>query len=127
MNVDDFSYIRCVNCKKVIILPISCENNYTLLSNMCDKYNEMNECCKYSNFLFSSIEYGVEEDYLKMDDLPLKLRREFPPEVTHEFAYGKHLLFVNKHNGNNVIISVDSNNVMVTDDYATTIVYVMDD
>ena len=127
MEIDDFSYIRCTNCKNVKIVPIPYEHNHTLLSNMCDEYTKMNECCDDSNILFSTVKYGIENRHIKITDLPLALRKEFLPEVTHEFACGKHLLVITKHNGDKVIISVDNGNVMVTDDYATTIVYVMDD
>ena len=127
MKIDDFCYIRCVNCEDVKIIPIPYENNYNLLSNMCDEYNELNECCNDSHVLFSDVEYGIENKHIKITDLPLALRKEFSPEVTHGHNCGKHSLVITKHNGDKVIISVDNGNVMVTDDYATTIVYVMDD
>ena len=127
MEIEDFSYIRCVNCKDVKIVPILYEHNHALLCNMCDKYNELNECCDDSNVSFSTVKYGIENGYIKLSDLPLKLRKEFSSEVTHKFDCGKHSLVVTKHNGDKVTVSVDSNNVMITDTYATTIVYVMDD
>ena len=127
MENEDFCYIICSNCKNVRIVPISYENNYTLLSNMCTKYNELNECCNYPHVMFGSVTYGIEEGYIKLSDLPLALRKEFPPEVTHKFDDGKHSLVVTKHNRDKVTISVGNSNITVTDDYATTIVYVMDD
>ena len=127
MEIEKFSYIRCVNCKDVKIVPIPYESNHTLLSNMCDEYKETNECCDNPNVLFSTVKYGIENGHIKVSDLPLALRKEFPPEVTHGHNCGKHSLVITKHNGDKVIISVDNGNVMVTDDYATTIVYVMDD
>lgn len=127
MKIEDFTYIRCTNCKNVIILPMPQENNFGLLSNICHDYNELNECCNDTYSLHGSVKYGIEEGHIKLFDLPLKLRKEFPPEVTHGHNCGKHSLVITKHNGDKVIISVDNGNVMVTDDYATTIVYVMDD
>lgn len=115
MNIDNFSFIECINCHKIIILPISYENNHTLLSNMCHDYSALNECCDDTDAVFGSIRYGIEERVIKLSDLPIKLRRGFPPEVTHEFACGKHLLIVTKHDGDVVTISVENN--IVSMDY----------
>ena len=127
MNVDDFSYIRCLNCKNVIIQPIPYKNNRTLLYDICCYYDELNECCNDAYNSFGSLKHGIKMGHVKITDLPLALRKEFPPEVTHEFACCKHSLVVTKHNGDKVTVSVNNNNVMITDTYATTIVYVMDD
>ena len=127
MNIDDFSFIICENCKNIIIVPIPYEYNRSILTDMCNIYDEMSECCKKSFFTYGGVSYGIEDGCIKVSDLPLALRKKFPPEVTHEFACGKHSLVVTKHNGDKVTVSVNSNNVMITDTYATTIVYVMDD
>ena len=115
MEIEDFSYLRCSRCKNVIILPIPYKNNITLLSNMCDAYNEINECCSDSCNSFADVKFGLKEDYLKISDLPLKLRKEFPLEVTHKFDCGKHLLVITKHNGDIITISVENN--IVSMDY----------
>ena len=115
MEIEDFSYLRCSRCKNVIILPIPYKNNITLLSNMCDAYNEINECCSDSCFLFSTIKYGIEEEHFELSDLPLKLRKEFLTEVIHKFECGKHLLVITKHNGDIITISVENN--IVSMDY----------
>ena len=115
MEIEDFIYIRCVNCKDVKIIPIPYENNYNLLSNMCDEYNELNECCDNSRVLFSDIKYGIENGHIKLSDLPFALRKEFPPEVTHEFNCGKHSLVVTKCNGDMITISIE--NDIVSMDY----------
>ena len=127
MKIEDFSYIRCTNCKNIIILPIPYKNSGAVLTNICYNYNELNECCTNTNSLYGTVTYGIEKGHIKLSDLPLKLRKEFPPEITHKFECGKHSLVVTKHNGDKVTISVNSNNVTITDNYATTVVYVMDD
>lgn len=115
MKIDDFSYLRCISCEQVIIVPISYYRNYTLLSNMCHNYDELNECCDNTDVTFASVRFGIEGEYIKLSDLPLKLRKEFPPEVTHEFNNGKHSLVVTKHNGDTITISVE--NDIVSMDY----------
>ena len=127
MEIEDFSYIRCVNCKNVKIIPIPYKNNGNLLSNMCDGYNEINECCSDSHNSFADVKFGIEEGHIKISDLPPKLRKEFPPEVTHEFACGKHSLIMTNHNGDKVIVSINGDNIMVTGDYSLDVIYCMDD
>ena len=127
MKIEDFSFLHCENCKGIKIVPIPYEYNASILTDMCVIYNEMCECCKNPFITYGSVSYGIDDGCIKISDLPLALRKEFPPEVTHGHNCGKHSLVITKYNGDKIIISVDNGNVMVTDDYATTIVYVMDD
>ena len=127
MEIEDFSYIRCTNCKNTIILPISYRSDYTLLSNMCYTYDEINECCDNIHNCFGSVECGIRFNEIKLSDLPLVLRKEFPPEVTHEFACGKHSLVVTKYNGDKIIISIEDKEVLINDNNIITYVRLMDD
>lgn len=115
MKIEDFSYIRCNYCKTIRILPIPYEGNYTLLSEMCLGYNEINECCSNPDNAYCGIYFGLEKGYIELSDLPLVIRKEFPLEVTYELVDSKHSLIINKHNGDVVTISVKNN--IVSMDY----------
>lgn len=115
MKIEDFSYLRCLNCRHVIIVPISYDDNHTLLSNMCTGYSELNECCNDADVAFASVKFGIEEGCIKITDLPLALRKEFPPRMTHEFAGGKHSLFITKYDGTKIIISTNGINLTIDD------------
>jgi len=129
MKIEDFSYIRCTNCKNVIIFPIPYENNHYLLSDMCNEYNEMNECCNDTHVLSGDIEFGIEGGYIKISDLPIKLRKEFPLKVTHGFDCGKHSLVVTKYNGDKVIVSIEGDYLTIDDGHKVNNIHIqfMDD
>ena len=126
MEIEDFSYIRCLSCGHIIIVPISYDDNHTLLSNMCDDYSELNECCNDADIAFGSVKFGIEEGCIKITDLPFALRKEFLQRITHEFANGKHSLVITKHNGDKVFVCIDGENVIVRDDMSIKSVYIGD-
>lgn len=127
MEIEDFSYMQCLNCKNVITLPIPYEDNRTLLHDMCNYYAKLNECCNDSYNSFGPIKYGIENGIIKLSDLPLALRKEFPLEVTHEFACGKHSLVVTKHNGDKVLVHVDGERIIILDGMTENSIYIGED
>lgn len=115
MKIDDFSYIICENCGNVKIFPISYEDNHTVLSNMCKKYNEMNECCDNSDVSYCDIRYGIEENDINLSDLPLKLRKEFQHDTTYIFDCGKYSLEVIDHTSIMVSLFLDGTDLTIKD------------
>ena len=127
MEIEDFSYFRCLSCGNKIILPMSYHDNHRLLSNMSHDYTELNECCDDAYVTFGSLEFGINNGYIKISDLPLVLRKEFPSEVIHKFECGKHSLVVNRHNGNKVTVTIDNNNLIIDNGMTNTFINFMDD
>ena len=127
MNIDDFSYMRCENCKNVKIFPIQYENNMMLLSRMSDIYDSMCECCNNPNVCYSSVHFGVRNGLIKISDLPLALRKEFSLEVTHEYDCGEHALIVTKYNGDKVLVYVDGERIIILDGMTENSIYIGED
>lgn len=127
MKIEDFSYIKCTNCKNTIILPISYRSDYTLLSNMCYVYDEINECCDNIHNCFGSVERGIRFNEIKLSNLPFKLRKESSLEVTHEFDCGEHALIVTKYNGDKVLVYVDGERIIILDGMTENSIYIGED
>ena len=116
MNKEDFSYVRC-KCGNIHFVKIKYnDGNDTILSNLCDGYNETDKCCNKPIHNFCSIEWGLLNGYIKESDLPEVLRDKV--NVEFEENCGNKRMIVTKGNKKTVIevdkeyIYIRKNNIL---------------